>query len=87
MFVLDPEGQGILLKGSWDVIALSSVTAMIGIVALAGGAQGWLLKKTNLLERVLLVAAGLALVYPKPLADAIGIVLICLVVAMQKLRK
>ena len=87
MFVLDPEGQGILLKGSWDVIALSSITAMIGIVALAGGAQGWLLKQTSLLERGLLVAAGLALVYPKPLADAIGIVLICLVVVMQKLRK
>jgi TRAP transporter 4TM/12TM fusion protein len=86
MFVLDPEGQGILLKGSWDVIALSSITAMIGIVALAGGAQGWLLKKTNGLERVLLVAAGLALVYPKPLADVIGVALICLVLVMQKLR-
>ena len=87
MFVLDPEGQGILLKGSWDVIALSSITAMIGIVALAGGAQGWFLKKTHPLERVMLVAAGLALVYPKPMADAIGVVLIALVVALQKLRR
>ncbi|MCX7179629.1 MAG: TRAP transporter fused permease subunit, partial [Proteobacteria bacterium] len=72
MFVLDPEGQGILLKGTWDIIALSSVTAMVGIVALAGGAQGWFLKRTNTLERVLLVAAGLALVYPSNIADAIG---------------
>ena len=87
MFVLDPAGQGILLKGHWDVIALSCVTAMIGIVALAGGAQGWLLKQTKLLERVLLIAAGLALVYPKPLADAIGIALIVLVLVMQKLRR
>jgi TRAP-type uncharacterized transport system fused permease subunit len=59
---------------------------MIGIVALAGGAQGWLLKKTNLLERLLLIAAGLALVYPQPLADAIGVGLIIAVVLMQKFR-
>ena len=86
MFVLDPEGQGILLKGSWDIIALSSVTAMVGIVALAGGAQGWFLKRTNTLERVLLVAAGLALVYPSNIADAIGISLMLAVAVMQKLR-
>jgi TRAP-type uncharacterized transport system fused permease subunit len=86
MFVLDPAGQGILLKGNWQDIALSSGTAMIGIVALAGGAQGWLLKKTNLLERLLLIAAGLALVYPQPLADAIGVGLIIAVVLMQKFR-
>jgi TRAP transporter 4TM/12TM fusion protein len=86
MFVLDPAGQGILLKGNWQDIALSSGTAMIGIVALAGGAQGWLLKKTNLLERLLLIAAGLALVSPQPLADAIGVGLIIAVVLMQKFR-
>ena len=87
MFVLDPEGQGILLKGSWETIVISSVTAMVGIVALAGGAQGWFLKKTNLLERILLIAAGLALVYPHTVADAIGIILIVLVIGMQVIRK
>lgn len=86
MFVLDPAGQGILLKGSWLDIAISSGTAMIGIAALAGGAQGWLLKKTTLLERLLLIFAGVALVYPHPFADMLGIVLIAAVVAMQKLR-
>jgi TRAP-type uncharacterized transport system fused permease subunit len=87
MFVLDPAGQGILLKGSWDSIAISSITAMVGIVALAGGAQGWFLKKTNLVERLMLIVAGLALVYPHTLADAVGIVLILIVIAMQVLRK
>ncbi|TRZ70630.1 MAG: TRAP transporter fused permease subunit, partial [Rhodocyclaceae bacterium] len=87
MFVLDPAGQGILLKGSWETIALASVTAMVGIVALAGGAQGWFLKKANAVERLMLIVAGVALVYPHTLADATGIVLIALVIAMQKLRK
>ena len=86
MFVLDPAGQGILLKGSWQDIVLSSGTAMIGIVALAGGAQGWFLKKTSLLERLMLIVAGVALVYPQALADAMGVGLIVAVVVMQKLR-
>jgi TRAP transporter 4TM/12TM fusion protein len=86
MFVLDPAGQGILLKGSWQDIAMSSGTAMIGIIALAGGAQGWFLKKTKLLERLMLIVAGIALVYPHPVADGLGIGLIVVVLVMQKFR-
>ena len=59
---------------------------MIGIAALATGVQGWLFKRTNGLERWLLIAAGLALVYPKPMFDYIGIVLILIAVVLQKLR-
>ena len=87
MFVLDPAGLGILLKGSWQDIVVSSVTAMVGIGALAGGTQGWFLGRTNTLERTLLIAAGLALVYPHPLADVVGIGLIVAVALMQKLRR
>jgi TRAP-type uncharacterized transport system fused permease subunit len=87
MFVLDPAGLGLLLKGSWQDIALSSVTAMIGIAALAAGAQNWALKRCNFLERWLLIAAGLLLVYPKPLFDAVGVGLTIAVLVIQKLRK
>jgi len=94
MFVLDPAGVGLLLMGSfkklagapWGEIALVSVTAMIGIAALAAGVQNWLFKKTNALERWLLIAAGLALMYPKEFLDYIGIALFAVVIAMQKLR-
>jgi len=95
MFVLDPSGQGLLLTGSfktlaganWGEIAVVSITAMIGIAALAGGMQNWLFKKTTLSERCTLILAGLLLVYPKPLFDYIGIILFALVMLMQKLRK
>jgi len=87
MFVLDPAGLGLLLKGSWQDVVLSSVTAMIGIAALAAGAQNWALKRCNALERWLLIAAGLLLVYPQPLYDAVGVGLTILVLVMQKLRK
>ena len=94
MFVLDPAGVGLLLMGSfkklavapWGDIAVVSVTAMIGIAALAAGVQGWMFRKTTSLERWLLIIAGLALMYPKPLLDYIGVSMVLAVIASQKLR-
>lgn len=93
MFVLDPSGTGLLLGGSfknlaqadWGAIALISVTAVVGILALAGGLQGWLLRRTNLAERWMLIVAGLALVYPTTTSDVIGVLLVVLVLVMQKM--
>jgi TRAP transporter 4TM/12TM fusion protein len=95
MFVLDPSGTGLLLTGSmktlgnadWGAIALVTFTAAIGIAALAGGLQGWLFRRTNLAERLMLVVAGFLLVYPKAMFDAIGFALVALVVLMQWLRR
>jgi TRAP transporter 4TM/12TM fusion protein len=94
MFVLDPSGVGLLLGGSfknlaaanWGQVAVVTITAAFGIAALAGGLQGWLLRKTNWFERTLLIVAGLMLVYPKPLFDYIGIALLVAVLLMQKRR-
>jgi TRAP-type uncharacterized transport system fused permease subunit len=94
MFVLDPSGTGLLLGGSfknlaqanWGMVAEVTITAIIGIVALAGGLQGWLLRKTTGLERWMLIIAGLALVYPTTFCDVLGLVLTVIVVTLQKLR-
>ncbi len=94
MFVLDPSGVALLLGGSfknlaqadWGAVAVISVTAIIGIVALAGGLQGWLLRKTSLPERWMLIVAGLALVYPTTFSDLLGLALVTVVVVLQKLR-
>src|SRR6266496_2941154 len=59
MFVLDPSGTGLLLTGSfktlghadWGSILRVTITAAFGVVALAGGLQGWLFHKTTVLER------------------------------------
>ena len=72
VFVLDPAGVGLLLKvppdGSWGHVAWIAFTATAGIAALAAGVQGWLLRACTQFERWLLVACGLLLVYPAPLA-------------------
>jgi TRAP transporter 4TM/12TM fusion protein len=94
MFVLDPSGQGLLLMGStkalatanWWSIAEVAVTAAIGIAALAAGFQGWALRKTHVVERWLLIAAGVALAYPSWIADLAGIVVVAGVLAVQYLR-
>jgi TRAP transporter 4TM/12TM fusion protein len=94
MFVLDPAGLGLLLMGSvkklvaasWVDIAVVTLTAVIGIGALAAGVQSWLFRKTRPYERWMLIVAGFALVYPKPLFDYIGIALVTVVVLSQRLR-
>jgi TRAP transporter 4TM/12TM fusion protein len=94
MFVLDPSGQGLLLMGStkalaganWWSIAEVTLTAAVGIAALAAGFQGWAIKKTTLIERVMLLVAGFALVYPSNSADIIGFGLVIAAMAMQYLR-
>jgi TRAP-type uncharacterized transport system fused permease subunit len=74
VFVLDPQGIGLLLKvppgGGWlDIVQIVLETAA-GIAALAFAAQGWFLKKSNVLETVLFAFAGVLLVFPSVL-DAI----------------
>jgi TRAP-type uncharacterized transport system fused permease subunit len=87
MFTLDPKGVGILLKGPVTDVIWTTVTAFIGIVALAGGVENWFLKKTTFYERIMLIVAGLMLVYPIAFYDIIGFGLMAAVIVLQKLRK
>src|SRR5213075_2571454 len=65
MFVLDPSGSGLLLTGSfknlaqadWWSIALVTFTAAVGVIAIAGGLQGWLWKRCPWWERAVLIVA------------------------------
>jgi len=86
-FVLAPEGVGLLLKGDVTGIIHVTVTAALGIAALAGGVQGWVLRKTTLVERVMLIAAGLLLVYPSTAADVAGTALIVATLLLQRRRR
>ena len=68
VFVLDPQGIGLLLKvpkgGGWlDIVEIFIETAA-GIAMLAFAAQGWFMKKSSVLETALFAVAGLFLVFP-----------------------
>ncbi len=94
MFTLDQSGTSLLLMGSmkalahadWLEIAWITFTAIVGIICLAGGLQGWFIEKTKVLERIIMVIAGVALAYPSNVADAVGFVGFGLVLATQILR-
>ncbi|HYD56183.1 MAG TPA: TRAP transporter permease [Burkholderiales bacterium] len=91
IFVLDPAGTGLLLTGSfktlatanWLSIAYLTFTAAVGILALAGAFQGWLIWKMSLVERALLLVAGIVLVYPGTTANIVGYSIVAIVVASQ----
>ncbi len=77
--------MGFLLQGPFLDILWTIITAFIGIAALASGIENRLFRKTAFYERIMLIIAGLMLVYPTPLYDAIGIGLIIIVVILQKI--
>jgi TRAP transporter 4TM/12TM fusion protein len=84
MFVYGPS---LLMVGSWDTVVPTIISASIGVTALSAGLMGWFLKKATVLERVMLVAGALLLIKPGLYTDAIGLVLLIIVIVIQKLRK
>jgi len=95
MFVLDQSGVSLLLMGStkalasanWMDIALAFSTAVVGVIALAGGLQNWFILKDHWLERWILIISGVALAYPSGYSDAIGLSGFVLVVFSQLIRQ
>ena len=78
--------KALAVADGWS-IAQVTLTAAVGIAALAGGFQGWALKRTTFIERWMLLIAGFALVYPGAWADAVGFGLVIAALAMQVLRR
>jgi TRAP-type uncharacterized transport system fused permease subunit len=68
VFVLDPQGVGLLLAipkgGSWLDILEITIKTTFGLLALAAVAQNWALRQNTPLERGLLLLSGLLLVFP-----------------------
>ncbi len=75
VFVLDPQGVGLLLQipkngGVLDIVMITIKTGL-GLGALAAAAQGWAIRKTTRPERLLLLLAGLLLTFPSLLEGLI----------------
>lgn len=84
MFVYGP---ALILIGETSEIVIASCTAFVGIFALAAAIEGWLIKQTNILERLLLFTSALCLIKPGIYTDIAGIGLIAVVYFLQKVRK
>jgi TRAP transporter 4TM/12TM fusion protein len=76
----------LLFQGPWGEIAQAVVTGGIGVVALAAGLEGYLLRTATWLERGLLLAAALLLIDPQLVTDLLGLTLLGAALLMQRLR-
>ena len=87
VFTLRDEGMGILLQGPATTILWTSLTAAIGVCALAIGAGGWIRGHATLLERSLAALAGLLLMYPASATDFAGLICLALTIALHFWRR
>jgi len=91
LFVLDPDGSGLLLTGSfkalenadWGSIATITFIAVASIMALVTGFQGWMYRNAAPPVRLILITAGFLLVYPERWSRIAGFSLIVLAMVVQ----
>ncbi len=79
VFTLSGEGLGILLQAPLSDVIRSSLSAALGIAALAVAFGGWLWRAASMPERIGAAAGGLLLCYASAASDVIGIALIVVV--------
>ncbi|HEV8471449.1 MAG TPA: TRAP transporter permease [Methylomirabilota bacterium] len=81
-FAYDP--AMLLIGASVLQIAWRTVAATVGIVMLGAGLIGYLRAPTRLVERVLLLAGSLCLIFPGALSDAAGLACLAVVWLSQR---
>ncbi|MBM3356795.1 MAG: TRAP transporter permease [Betaproteobacteria bacterium] len=80
MFIFE---NSLLMIGNWQTILLSTATASVGVVVLAAGLFGYLLREARIWERIFLGTSALLLIKPGLVTDLIGAALVAAVVASQ----
>ena len=71
----------------WYDVVLIGLTATIGMVGIAAGLSGYLLRDMNLIERLVTIAGGLLLIIPGIWTDLGGVLLIAVILVWQALRR
>jgi TRAP-type uncharacterized transport system fused permease subunit len=72
MFTIHASGLGLLLQAPAQTVIAATATAVFGLIALAAAITGWFLRRATWLERAVLAAAGVILIYPAGLQDAVA---------------
>ncbi|MCR5591728.1 MAG: TRAP transporter permease [Lachnospiraceae bacterium] len=85
IFCFNPE-MLLIETNALNVIVIY-VTALIGIIGVAAALEGYLLVNMGIVDRLLLIAGGIMLIFPGALTDAAGIALIAAGVGIQMLMK
>jgi len=83
MFVYAP---ALLLQAPPVEIVVTSIASAIGVVALAAGIGVYFARPASLIDRAMLLAAGVLLVVPGLVTDALGLGLLVATWAKQRLQ-
>ena len=83
-FVYNP---ALLFSGSWSEIVRAVVTGTIGVIALAAGLEGYLIRPATWVERGLFLVAAFLLIDPGVITDLFGLVLLAGGLVIQRLRR
>ena len=75
IFVGDP--------GVIEVVSIT-VTATFGMLSIASGLMGYLIRDMKWLTRIILIAGGLLMIYPETISDIIGIVVLAAIFLLQR---
>lgn len=84
VFVYNP---GVLLQGSLPLILWSIFAAAVGVIAVAAGLEGYLMRPLTSVERFILGAGGLAAMTPWVIVAASGITVVAVISILQLARK
>lgn len=84
MFVYEP---ALLGMGSTQEVLWAATTALIGVISLSGGMQGWIICRAGLIERLMFLGAGGSLIYPGLYSDLLGFGLLAAGLIIQYIKK
>ncbi|MFH1122411.1 MAG: TRAP transporter fused permease subunit [Pseudomonadota bacterium] len=79
--------NSLLFVGSYLSIGWRFLVSVLGVVGMVAAIQGWLLIKTNILERLLFLIGGLLLILPGFATDLAGFGCLGLAIVLQAIRK
>jgi len=87
VFVLAPQGEGLLLQGDLMTIVVACVTGAVAVAALAVVTGAWVLGPATVPERLLFGVGALTLLVTEPLWIGIGTVAILAGLALHLIRR
>lgn len=84
IFVMNP--QLLMLNAAWYEVLQIMVTSLIGMLGVGMCLEKFWDSKLNILQQLLALVGGLALIYPGTLTDIIGIIMVGGVIIWQKIQ-
>ncbi len=81
IFVLSPELM--MIDTTWQSLLWVLFTSLTGMISIGAGMIGYWYRRTNVVERIAGVAAGVMLIYPEGFTDLIGLGLFISLLVLQ----